>query len=214
MAAGRTNFAPETISSKPTDAIESKRSHKKINESDRNPVAHNGLVAGSSAGPTTLRPSGYAWRSHTGAKSEGLFRSLRLGKPVPRTPTEVREGCRAEARRATADEPCISTYEAVTRSPFSPRTDRFCTSNIAGRISACISCRCILNCCSSPIFDRTWMPGQTPVRSTTRTEQSHCRRMPSGDGITGTVHSVTPAAFVGSKARIKCTGLHPLSETR
>src|SRR3954454_2769589 len=31
------------------------------------PAAHNGLVAGSSpAGPTTLRPSGYAWRSHAG----------------------------------------------------------------------------------------------------------------------------------------------------
>jgi hypothetical protein len=34
------------------------------------PAAHNGLVAGSSpAGPTTLRPSGYAWRSH--AETEG-----------------------------------------------------------------------------------------------------------------------------------------------
>jgi hypothetical protein len=30
----------------------------------RNQIAHNGLVAGSSpAGPTTLRPAGYAWRS-------------------------------------------------------------------------------------------------------------------------------------------------------
>jgi hypothetical protein len=34
------------------------------------PAAHNGLVPGSSPGrPTTLRPSGYAWRSH--AENEG-----------------------------------------------------------------------------------------------------------------------------------------------
>src|SRR6266478_5611716 len=34
------------------------------------PAAHNGLVAGSSpAGPTTLRPSGYAWRSHAYRRS-------------------------------------------------------------------------------------------------------------------------------------------------
>ena len=44
------------------------------------PAAHNGLVAGSSpAGPTSLR-------------------ELRLGKPVPRTPSEANEGCHVEAR--------------------------------------------------------------------------------------------------------------------
>jgi len=38
----------------PTNATESKRKHSKINEADHYPVAHNGLVAGSSpAGPTT-----------------------------------------------------------------------------------------------------------------------------------------------------------------
>jgi len=36
-------------------------------------TAHNGLVAGSSpAGPTTLRPSGYAWRSHTGPEGRSV----------------------------------------------------------------------------------------------------------------------------------------------
>jgi hypothetical protein len=37
-----------------TNAIKNKRSHSKINKADRYPVAHNGLVAGSSpAGPTS-----------------------------------------------------------------------------------------------------------------------------------------------------------------
>ena len=37
------------------------------------PAAHNGLVAGSSpAGPTTLRPSGYAWRSHAGPEGRSV----------------------------------------------------------------------------------------------------------------------------------------------
>jgi hypothetical protein len=31
------------------------------------------------------------------------LRELRLGKPVPRTPSEANEGCQAEARRAKAD---------------------------------------------------------------------------------------------------------------
>src|SRR5882724_8474254 len=54
-----------------TNAIEIVQNRGKINEPDRNSVAHNGLVAGSSpAGPTTLRPSGYAWRSQAGPKGE------------------------------------------------------------------------------------------------------------------------------------------------
>src|ERR1700694_4274869 len=40
----------------PTNAIELERKCSEINETDHYPVAHNGLVAGSSpAGPTTLR---------------------------------------------------------------------------------------------------------------------------------------------------------------
>ena len=54
-----------------TNAIEIKQNCKKINEGGRYSAAHNGLVAGSSpAGPTTLRPSGYAWQSHAGPKDE------------------------------------------------------------------------------------------------------------------------------------------------
>ena len=70
MARGR-NKVPETGSAfgrgphqkrprqNATNAIKPKRKRKKINEPDRYPVAHDGLVAGSSpAGPTTLRPDG------------------------------------------------------------------------------------------------------------------------------------------------------------
>src|SRR5690242_9711406 len=40
-----------------TNAIESEQKHSKINETDRYPPAHNGLVAGSSpAGPTSVLP--------------------------------------------------------------------------------------------------------------------------------------------------------------
>ena len=53
-----------------TNAIEIERKRREFNEADRYSAAHNGLVAGSSpAGPTPLRPSGYAWRSH--AETEG-----------------------------------------------------------------------------------------------------------------------------------------------
>src|SRR5215471_5402303 len=52
------------------------------------PAAHNGLVPGSNPGrPTSLRS----------------LRELRLGKPMPKIPSEASEGCRAEAHRAKAD---------------------------------------------------------------------------------------------------------------
>jgi hypothetical protein len=61
----------------PTNAIKIKRKRRKINEADQCPPAHSGLVAGSSpAGPTTLRPSGYAGRSHAKSKTKRVRRSL------------------------------------------------------------------------------------------------------------------------------------------
>lgn len=49
----RTSFAPETTSPKINERDRTERKHSEINEADRYPVAHNGLVAGSSpAGPT------------------------------------------------------------------------------------------------------------------------------------------------------------------
>jgi hypothetical protein len=56
-----------------TNTIESERKPSKINERVLYPPAHNGLVAGSSpAGPTSLRPSGYAWRSRAETKGRSL----------------------------------------------------------------------------------------------------------------------------------------------
>jgi len=73
LAADRTSFAPETTAPNTTNAIEPERKRSKINEADRYPAAHNGLVAGSSpAGPTTLRPAGYAWRSHAGPEGRSV----------------------------------------------------------------------------------------------------------------------------------------------
>jgi hypothetical protein len=58
-----------------TNAIEIEQKRGKINEADRYSAAHNGLVAGSSpAGPTTLRPSGYAWRGQTIVEYHGESR--------------------------------------------------------------------------------------------------------------------------------------------
>jgi len=69
----RSRTAPVSHQKQPgrntTNAIKGKQKHSKINESGRFPPALNGLVAGSSpAGPTTFRPSGYAWRSRPKAK--------------------------------------------------------------------------------------------------------------------------------------------------
>jgi len=51
----RTSFAPETTYSKRDERDQIRTKHRKINETDLFPPAHNGLVAGSSpAGPTTL----------------------------------------------------------------------------------------------------------------------------------------------------------------
>jgi hypothetical protein len=43
----RTSFAPETTRTNQTSMVEIERKPSKINEADRYPAAHNGLVAGS-----------------------------------------------------------------------------------------------------------------------------------------------------------------------
>ena len=56
MDTDRTSFAPETTATKPNERKRTQTKRSKINKSDRYPVAHNGLVAGSSsARPTSLR---------------------------------------------------------------------------------------------------------------------------------------------------------------
>jgi hypothetical protein len=77
-----------------TNAIEIEQKRGKINEADRYSAAHNGLVAGSSpAGPTTLRPSGYAWRSQ--AETEGETCPAKLER------RESEDGLTLKRRRRT-----------------------------------------------------------------------------------------------------------------
>ena len=53
-------------------------------------------------GPNVVFAAGQ-FASATDRGRLALLRGLRLGKPVPRTPSEANEGCQAEARRAKAD---------------------------------------------------------------------------------------------------------------
>ncbi len=63
-----------------TNAIERGRKRSKINEAGRYPAAHNGLVAGSSpAGPTMLRPDGYAGFARPSVAKQDALRSLGEG---------------------------------------------------------------------------------------------------------------------------------------
>jgi len=79
-----------------TNAIETEQKHSRINEADRYSAAHNGLVAGSSpAGPTTLRPSGFAW--HSRVEVEGAER-VRRSWSAAKAKTDWSQGTGDRAR--------------------------------------------------------------------------------------------------------------------
>src|SRR6202040_677151 len=79
-----------------TNAIEIKQKYSKINEADRYSAAHNGLVAGSSpAGPTTLRPAGFAW--HSRVEVEGAER-VRRSWSAAKAKTDWSQGTGDRAR--------------------------------------------------------------------------------------------------------------------